>query len=196
MADILICKNDRCGRVVPPSRNPGRPRLFCSTMCARRYHARMAYQRERGTRGDGMLYVNDYGHAQIHRQLPTGASLAKKRLVEHNQNCAVSKTGGLCPAYYDVYDKKRLCLIHAVFNEDWSQMMAAEDGLPFKRTVTTEDGRWMEDDEKERRLLAAGYGLPQENGAPPTIEEKLTEFVEAGGATQQRPEEFYGRGPL
>lgn len=44
---MQLCKNPRCTRIVPPSRNKGRERLFCSMRCQRRYHSLQYYYRQR-----------------------------------------------------------------------------------------------------------------------------------------------------
>lgn len=190
---LLLCKNNRCSAVVPPSKNPGRPRVFCTNRCARRYHARMAYQREAGGRGDGMMFVNDFGHPQVKRVMPQSAKLAKQRFTEHLHDCAVSTTGGLCPAYYDPYDKKALCLIHAVLNEDWEQLMKAESGLSFERKVTSADGRWLTDNEREQAVVRAALDGAQTGAtvATKTREQVLQEFVDAGGAKPKNPADIY-----
>ena len=43
--ETVICKNDKCFQVVPPSSNPGRAREFCNEGCRKRYNQRLSYQR-------------------------------------------------------------------------------------------------------------------------------------------------------
>lgn len=170
-----LCKNDRCGALVPPSKNPGVQRKFCSNRCRLRYHARMQYAREMGYGGSVILHD---GIGWFNRIIARSAKTARKRLEEHNNDCPFSKNhDGLCPAMFDPYDRKKLCLIHAVLNEDWSQLMAAEEGQGFDRTITSRDGHWMHDvegrsagkevighpvlsDEERDAMIAAGVASP------------------------------------
>lgn len=47
---MLICKERGCDVPVPPSKNPGVHRVFCSRRCSSRYHARAWYQRQEDRR--------------------------------------------------------------------------------------------------------------------------------------------------
>ncbi len=47
---MLICKEPRCDVPVPPSKNPGVKRVFCSRRCSSRFHARAWYQRQEDRR--------------------------------------------------------------------------------------------------------------------------------------------------
>lgn len=160
-----LCKNDQCGALVPPSRNPGIVRKFCSARCRRRYHSRLSYAREFGSGAQGGIQLHD-GIAWFNRVIARNAMAGRKRLEEHNADCPFSKTGdGACPAEFDPYDKKRLCLIHAVLNEDWSQLMAAEDSLPFERKLTTVDGHWLTDMPDGGKVVGRTVLTPAERDA-------------------------------
>lgn len=138
-----LCAWQKCSSLVPPSKNPGVKRKFCSVKCRRRYNAAKEYARERGSSFGIVLHD---GIPWFNRIIATSTKQARKRLEEHNNDCVFSKTGdGMCPAMFDPYDRKRLCLIHAVLNEDWSQLMAAEESRPYKRVLTTTDGHWLSD---------------------------------------------------
>jgi hypothetical protein len=138
-----ICKNDRCSKLVPPGKNPGKPRLFCEPACARRYHARAYYQRGQGKAGAGLIFVNELGQAQVNRRIALTAKAADQRWKMHLALCEFS--GGRCTAISDPYGRKRLCLIAAVLGDDWTQLKDVEEGKPVKRHSTTQDGRWLAD---------------------------------------------------
>ena len=77
----------------------------------------------------------------------------------------------------DVAPDGKALPIHAVLNEDWSQLMAAEEGQGFDRTITSRDGHWMHEvegrsagkevighpvlsDEERDAMIAAGVASP------------------------------------
>ena len=153
-----LCPN--CGGIVPPSRNSGVPRVYCTIRCRRAYNAKKEYARERGI-GKGIVLYE--GVPWFNRVIAQSAGVARKRLEEHNEACPFSGEidDGCCPAMFDPYDRKRLCLIHAVLNEDWSQLMAEEEQQPFEREITTSDGHWLSDYPEGGRVRA-GTGLTPE----------------------------------
>lgn len=179
-----ICKNDRCSNLVPPSKNPGVKRLFCSARCARRYHSRLTYSRERGTSGEGMTFVNEQGQAQVKRTMALTSKVAQLRWKNHLNACSLH--GGYCPGRNDVYGRKKLCIIAAVLSDDETQLYEAEHGRPVKRNATTVDGRWLDDlsaaeragmdaraatpfyisDEERQKMFDAGAGRREEYSYP------------------------------
>lgn len=179
---LLMCKNPKCTNIVPESKNPGVKRIFCTARCARRYHSRLAYQRETGGTGEGMLRVDGNMKPQVFRKMPPSIHAAEARFKAHIDDCAIAARKGSdhsCPARFDVYDRKKLCLIHAVLNEDWAQMMMAEESLPFKRETTTLDGHWRSDVEEVERYATADskhVDSDEENAA-----KQVAAFIEAGG---------------
>lgn len=183
-----ICKNDRCHNIVPPRRDGqrGRPREYCTTRCQRRHHARLAYQREQSA-GSGQLFINDFGRAQISRSMPRSAAAAEKRYKEHLAYCPIHERP--CPAVADPYGRKRICLIAAVFVEDWMQLRDAERGRPLRpRVSTTRDGSWMADltpEERKAELERSAAPIP-----PATVDPKMRESAfQFGGA--RRPDSPY-----
>lgn len=176
MYQAPLCKNDRCSKLVPPSKNPGLKKLFCTPACARRYHARAYYQRGQG-RGDGRLvFVNDKGQAQVNRRMSVAARAADMRLKSHLANCELH--GGRCAAISDPYGRKKLCIIAAVLGDDWTQLKDAEEGKPVKRHSTTQDGRWLDDLSPEER---AGVDA---KAAPETLSEDQRKNALAAGAAR------------
>jgi len=148
MYQTPICKNDRCSALVSPSKNSGVKKVFCSTRCARRYHSRLQYEREAGPGGQ-LVFVNTCGEAQVSRRLSPTSKAARQRLELHLKACALHK--GPCPAIGDPYGRRKLCLIAAVFGDDWGQLRDSEEGKPVKRHSTTRDGRWLDDLTTEER---------------------------------------------
>ncbi len=185
---LALCKNDRCTNVVGESKNSGVKKLYCHPACARRHHSRMAYQREAGNTGDGMLQVDAQMRAQLHRRIPASIKIAETRFKAHLDDCMIARRRGgnaECPARFDVYDRKKLCLIHAVFNDDWAQMMAAADGRPAPRGMTTIDGHWLSDVENPE--LAASLSLKGVSEE----EAKIDAFIAAGGGVPPVPLEKF-----
>ena len=177
-SQLTMCKNDRCTNIVPESKNPGVKRVYCNTRCARRHHARLAYQREVGGDGVGMLVVDENMLPRVNRIFPRSEKLAEARFKAHNSDCVLAH-GQDCAARFDVYDRKQLCLLHAVFNEDWGQWMAASQGKPFQRVMTTRDGYWQSD---VRQLRGPEpLALPTKHGDE--SEEMIRAFSAAGGGT-------------
>lgn len=142
---ILLCKNETCVQPVPPSKNPGRPRVFCSYRCKNQYFVRQGYRREKGTTGDG-LYATINGRPTITRIKAPTAKAAEARYKKHLKDCSISTDQyNRCPGRLDPYCTKRLCLIMAVLREDWDELRRAEDGKLWERLLTTSSGQWKED---------------------------------------------------
>lgn len=186
MFQAPICKNDRCSMLVPPSKNPGRPRDFCSDKCRRRYNARLQYQREAGKEGGGLVFVNALGLAQVNRRISVTAKAAEQRYKSHLLACALH--GGPCPARVDPYGRKKLCIVAAVFADDWSQLKDAEEGKPVRRYATTQDGMWTSDVSPEHRKLL------EERGAASTfMTPEAREAALAAGAGQAQETDDGGK---
>jgi hypothetical protein len=166
-----------CIRLVPPSKNPGVTRKYCSTRCRKRHNEHIAYQREVGTGGG--VAVHD-GIAWFQRIMARTANAARKRLTEHQDNCPFAKIGTTCPGRWDVYNRERKCLMRAVLDEDWAQLLAAEDSRGYVRELTTKDGHWKADVPKdyEADLSLAELGAKRRT----MTEEQKQAIIRAGGA--------------
>ena len=182
MYQTPLCKNDKCSKLVPPSKNPGLKRLFCEPACARRYHARAYYQRGQGKAGAGLVFVNDKGQAQVSRRMSTVAKAAESRLKMHLAMCDLHK--GRCPAISDPYGRKRLCIVAAVLGDDWTQLKDTEEGKPVKRHATTQDGRWLVDLSPEERA-----GVETKEAVPSITEEARQAALTAGAGTVEATED-------
>lgn len=179
-----ICKNDRCSNLVGPSKNPGKDKVFCSARCSRRYHARLAYQREAGKEGGGLVFVNALGQAQVNRRISLTAKAAEQRYKSHLDACALH--GGPCPARSDPYGRQKRCIVAATFADDWSQLKDAEEGRPVKRFSTTVDGRWFDDlSSEEREAIAKRAGTADTYMTP----EARKMALEAGAGSREQQED-------
>ncbi len=168
MFQITLCKNVYCSQPVPDSLNKGVKRKYCSAQCSNRQAQRDYRARSGGSSGDGAIGVVN-GHPFVRRTMAPTAKAAEKRFKDHLLNCAVGG-GGVCPGRIDPYDRRRLCLIRAVLREDWDQLRRAEQGTPWERVVTNENGFWLDAPE-------AAMGTPLEGS------DELGDFVEAGGGS-------------
>ncbi len=161
---IRLCKNDRCNKIVPPSKNVGRPKLFCERRCAMRYSSRVYSKRERAKAG-GKTYVEegpDGKALQVQRVKPKNVAVAEARYKMHIQRpenmleairdrpcpMGTEESGWKCPAqaFQDFYSKERLCLVYAVFVDDWKEATALTEHRPYTRQWTTHDGYWYDKD--------------------------------------------------
>jgi len=127
----------------------------------------------------GLTAVTALGYPKVNRKIAPNQAAAEKRFKEHTRNCG--KPGEICPAkLWDVYDHKKLCLIHAVFSEDWLQYLREAPGFtilgPYEREMTTKDGMWKDDHRAELR----SQGLTEEDLETATQMEAVR-FNEAGG---------------
>jgi hypothetical protein len=109
--------------------------------CERAYHRTAYVQREQGK--NGTLAVVD-GVPIVRRIMSATARDAESRYKGHLRDCAASGGAGCLARIIDPYDRRRICLIRAVLREDWDQLRRADRGMPFKREVTTADGRWID----------------------------------------------------
>ena len=144
----VICKNDQCYKVIPPSKNEGRPREFCEERCRNRYNARVYYRRQtKGSDFVGLRSVTAEGYPKVNRKPSPNTKAAEKRVKEHGENC--TKDGEWCSAkLHDAYNTKKLCLVRAVFTDDWLHLMYADTEPNRERDMTTEDGMWKDDFKK------------------------------------------------
>lgn len=161
---IRLCKNDKCNKIVPPSKNVGRPKLFCEHRCAMRYSSRTYGKRERAKAG-GKTYVEegpDGKALQVQRVKPKSVAVAEARYKMHIQRpenllqairdrpcpMGTEESSWKCPAqaFGDYYSKDRLCLVYAVFVDDWKEAMAMAEHRPYTRQWTTHDGYWYDKD--------------------------------------------------
>ena len=175
----VICKNDLCASIVPPSKNSGRPRRFCTEKCRNRYNQRLNYKRQ--TKGGGFVGLRSVteGYPKVNRKMSPNLKAAERRVKEHGENC--TGDGQWCQAkLHDAYNTKKLCLVRAVFTDDWLTLMYADTQPDRKREMTTEDGMWIDD----FRALLEKSGI-EENDVK-TVEElkaakELEDFTTAGG---------------
>lgn len=137
----VVCRNETCSNMVPPSRFRGKPRVYCSLRCSTQHWSREYYRRRTGKTGDG-LYKTINDQPYISRIKPPTAQAAETRFKNHLEKCAVH--GGKCPARFDPFDLKRECLMHAVLREDWDEIRRAGKGMVFTRRVTTDNGFWID----------------------------------------------------
>jgi hypothetical protein len=82
--------------------------------------------------------------------MPRDAAQAEERYKKHHESCPLNNDGP-CPGARDAYGLDRLCILKAVYLEDWNQLRAKEKGLdPYIRYLTTEDGYWLPEEETKR----------------------------------------------
>lgn len=141
----IICKNDRCFEVVPASKGSGRKREFCNEKCRKRHNQRLAYKRATTGRSFmGLRGLTTEGYPQVHRKKSLTTATAEARVKEHGENCGAS--GEWCPAKLrDAYNTKKLCLVRAVFTDDWLELMYSAEGKVREREMTTDEGMWIDD---------------------------------------------------
>lgn len=143
---LTLCKNEKCVRQVPKSLNSGVPRLYCSIRCRVAQNARQQYKRERGSDGSGMIQTATTGLNYVSRKMAGSAKAAETRFKSHLIDCLLSEDSmKRCPARFDSYDVKKLCLIHAVLREDWDELRRAEAGKHWERERTTATGFWKDE---------------------------------------------------
>ncbi len=146
--EIRLCGNNGgehgtpCNNPVPPSLNPGRKRLYCSAQCKDAVAQRRYRGRNRGTDGEGMVQEL-YGQPYCVRTVTPTHQAAENRFKRHLKSCMLSD-GGPCKSRVDPYDRRRLCIVHAVLREDWDQARRAAQGRTWKREVTNERGFWID----------------------------------------------------
>ncbi len=181
MSVTLICKNTTCYKVVPSSKNTGRPREFCEEACRKRYNASLYYRRQTsGKTFKGLKSVTEEGYPKVNRKKCLTAASAEKRVKEHGENCGGS--GKYCQAkLHDAYNTKKMCLVRAVFTDDWLELMYEEEGKEHPREMTTKDGMWIDD--HKAMLMKKGIGegkTPDAIHAQRLVDENLR-FSLAGG---------------
>jgi len=168
-----LCKRDKCSNIVPRSRNPGVPRLFCSDKCAGAYHTAAYRRRNRSKTGQYLEKESRTGaQLQFYRIKPRTFEIAEARYRGHleQKKCpnAEFKTGFRCPAhvYEDYYSEKKLCLLYAVIVDDMKEKMAHDNGRDYIRKNTTHDGRWLDMSELAPHLDPEAGIVPPEATAP------------------------------
>lgn len=181
MSMILICKNDRCPKVVPPSKNSGRAREFCEETCRKKYNARLTYQRQTsGKTFIGLRSVTKEGYPQVNRKKSLTAASAQKRVKEHGENCG--KPGQYCQAkLHDAYNTKKLCLVRAVYTDDWLELMYGEEGKEHPREMTTEEGMWIDDYNAVLKAKGVEEGKEPDVVHYQRLDEENRRFNVAGG---------------
>lgn len=177
--NTIICKNDLCSKVVPVSKNSGREREFCEERCRNRYNQRLNYKRQtKGSTFVGLRSVTA-GYPKVNRKPSPNTKAAERRVKEHGENCA--GPGIWCEAkLHDAYNRNKLCLVRAVFTDDWLTLMYADTEPDRPREMTTEDGMWIDDFKK----LLAHSNITEDDVktvAELKIARELEEFTAAGG---------------
>ena len=141
--EIALCKNEKCSQLVPPNKNRGRKREYCSLRCKSAKGARDRYARENGSTNDSA--VGDfYGLAFVRRTKAITEEMAEGRFRKHLVECPLS-AGGPCKSRNEPYDQNKLCLIHAVLQEDWAELRRKSKNIPYKRKMTTDNGFWADE---------------------------------------------------
>ncbi len=159
---FVMCKNDKCNCAdnigcgtnwVAPSKNIGRRKMFCCTKCAHKYHARAYQRRNRSPRGYEIAVDNVGRQYQVTRLVPRsveGADTAYHHHLEKNM-CpnASEETLWVCPSHMmkDAYSTKRLCIVYACLVDDMKGMWAKNRHEIYTRQFTTNDGRWLDDED-------------------------------------------------
>ena len=183
MKVTIVCKNDKCFEIVPPSKNAGREREFCNERCRKRYNQRLHYRRAtEGIGFVGLRGVTGEGYPVVNRRKPLKAKDAEARVKQHGESCMAP--GQWCQAkLHDAYNTKKLCLVRAVFTDDWLELMYAAEGKVHEREMTTEGGMWIDDFKKmqEAREAQGVVGLSSEAKEA----EEVKAFELAGG--QRKP---------
>ncbi len=174
----VFCKNDRCHKLVPEGKNSGRPKEYCNERCRRKYNARLYYKRAvSGLPQPGLKSTTEFDYPIVTRRIPQTAKEAEKKVKEHGENCG--KTGEWCQAkLHDAYNKKKLCLVRAVFTDDWLVLMYEEEGKTHEREMTTKNGMWIDD--WKATVEKSGQPDPFETRGMQN-EKDAEEFAVAGG---------------
>jgi|FLYL01.1.fsa_nt_gi hypothetical protein len=137
---MQICKNDRCSNIVMPNEK-GRPKLFCSARCRRRYYSRREYQT---LFGNGLMMIDEKNRPKINRTLSRTAEEAARRYKKHLDDCPLYR--GPCPGRYDPHGQQKRCLIAAVLADDWRYLLQLEGGvMKPRRSSTSVSGYWLSD---------------------------------------------------
>lgn len=176
---VIICKNDLCSHMVPASKNSGRQREFCQEVCRNRYNARLYYKRQtKGATFTGLRNVVD-GYPRVKRKPSPDVKAAERRVKEHGENC--TGPGEWCKAkLHDAYNMNKLCLVRAVFTDDWLQLMYADTEPDRERDMTTEEGMWKDD----FQAMLAKSGITETDIKTVdelTVRKELDAFAKAGG---------------
>jgi len=147
--DYRLCKHPPCSEIVPPSKNPGVKRLFCSPAHTAAYHTK-AWRLRNRTRSGQFLSVEDGYQKQFHRTKPLNSEQAILRYrghLEYNK-CpnATMETSYKCPSHVlqDYYNEKKTCLIYATLVDDMKEQLSLEQEMQYVRKNTTNDGRWLD----------------------------------------------------
>lgn len=160
---MRVCQNDTCINLVTPSRNPGVTKLYCTTRCQRRQASRNAYKKDQGI--DDKLHLEE-GVEVLYRKMPSAATIAEARYKMHLMRCPKGADRfseyGRCPGRNDPYAKAKLCLMQAVFLEDWNTLRRREKGIPYERELTTVTGTWQELPEGVAPPLPVALQFPDE----------------------------------
>ena len=145
-----LCKNDLCSNIVSSSKVKNVKKLFCTPICARRYHTRAWSKRSRSASGQWLETKGAGEQIQFYRVRPRSGALAEAHYKAHLQPgmCpnATEETNRRCPAYayQDFYSREKRCLIYATLVDDMKEKWAEERGERYIRQFTTFEGCWLE----------------------------------------------------
>jgi hypothetical protein len=190
--DLILCKNDRCSNLIPPSQ-PGKrgpKRKFCSDSCKFRYHDRLRYLRRR--KGAVQVEVGKDNRVRIIREMPRTLREARRRQEKHKEECPL---GNPCPGSSDPSS----CPIYMVLYDDTAFLQAMETYTPSLydevikiRRYSTLDGRlyaYLTSEElaaeHKRQLEAVRSGARPKNSNPLYDADTITALKEASIAAKK-----------
>ena len=164
---LHVCKNPKCPKLVPATRNPGKPRIYCSPACNRIMQQRK-YDAKRGANSGKLLYDPLNRLYAVVLRLPPTADRAKRTLDKHlegtEERCpeASESANFTCPATYNPrsYDEGKwqswnekgvwpgVCLLAAILKDNYRHMYYREGGQSTDREFTAGRGeqyRWKDE---------------------------------------------------
>lgn len=176
---LHVCKNPRCPKLVPKSKNPGKPRIYCSLACNRRVQARKADAKRT------MLQYFQYDvlnrlYAVIsttHRTTVTAKRALDQHLNDPDERCpeATEASNFTCPGVYNQRFMSEgkwqkwnepgqwpgACLIAAVLKDQYRMAYFQERGESGNREFTVGRGpQWRWRDENEMLPMPEGIVRP------------------------------------
>lgn len=173
---IHICANTRCPKLVPATRNPGKPRIYCDYLCNKRVQARKQ-DAKRGAAATYLLYdplKRLYAvTTSVHRTTLGAKHALDKHLNDPEERCpeATEASGFVCPsvhnqsyyseakwaAWHQPGDWPGACLIAATLKDQYRMAYFVERGQTGEKEYTQCRGpQWRWKDEDEMLPLPAG----------------------------------------
>lgn len=176
------CKLPSCGKIVPPSKNIGAKKLFCSAKHGHRYHSKM---NDRRNRGKGWhLEVDQELHEPVvfNRVKAPNEEQGNAAYLAHLESGICPLPGitgneeswqGRCPGRFNQYscehqnnctckDKASRCLVYATLLDDMKEHWARREKLVYIRQFTTNDGRWIDRSELQVHMEPSKGLVPRE----------------------------------